>query len=173
MAQLIVLTGASGSGKTTLARALEHHTTRTLTVCFFDSIGVPSPEAMLTWGDGHQPGGAWQRAMTIEWMRRIAPLLQAGTSVLLEGQMRIAFIREALTLAHIPDARILLLDCDDATRTLRLTQERASPELAGARMFGWAHYLRSESATAGCDILDTSGQTLAESVAQLTARLAA
>jgi len=50
---------------------------------------------MATWGAGYQPGGAWQRAMTFKWLARIGPILAGGNTVPFEGQMRIAFIREA------------------------------------------------------------------------------
>ena len=154
-ASLLILTGASGSGKTTLARAIQQECPARCEVLFFDSVGVPSPEAMRAFGDGHQPGGAWQRAMTFQWMERIAAILRAGTSVLFEGQMRMAFIYEALAFSGIESAHILLVDCDDATRLGRLHVNRNQPELANADMMGWARYLREEAQHAGCETLDT------------------
>ena len=91
---LVVLTGASGSGKTTLAHAIKDRYPGKVVVLFFDSIGVPSIEEMKRWGHGYQPGGAWQRAMTLEWFDKLAGILNTGRSVLFEGQMRLAFIRE-------------------------------------------------------------------------------
>ena len=151
----VILTGASGSGKTTLARAIQRSCPPRCEILFFDSVGVPSPEEMRAFGDGHQPGGAWQRATTIAWMERIAGLLQAGCSVLLEGQMRIAFIQEALALSGIVGAHIVLVDCDDAVRTARLHLDRGQPELATSDMMGWSRYLRDEAMQSGCEILDT------------------
>ena len=55
---------------------------------------------MATFGNDHQPRVAWQRTMTFKWMERIEPLLAEGKTVLFEGQMRIAFIREALTASN-------------------------------------------------------------------------
>lgn len=161
-ASLVILTGASGSGKTTLARAIQQSCPAHCEVLFFDSAGVPSPEEMAAFGDGHQPGGAWQRATTIQWMERIAGTLRTGTSVLFEGQMRIAFIREALALSRIEGAHIVLLDCDDATRAARLHLDRNQPELANADMMAWSRYLRDEAGFAGCEILDTGKVTLAQ-----------
>lgn len=82
---LVILTGASGSGKTAIAKNIEekHPSIR---VFRFDSIGVPSAEVMASFGNGHQPGGAWQRAMTFQWLGRIAPLLAGSTNVLFEGK---------------------------------------------------------------------------------------
>jgi hypothetical protein len=70
---LVIMTGASGSGKTAIAKAIEvDHPS--ITVFRFDTIGVPSPEVMASFGTGHQPGGAWQRAMILKWFERIAPI---------------------------------------------------------------------------------------------------
>jgi hypothetical protein len=157
MPSLVILTGASGSGKTTLARAVKQENLLNCEVVFFDSVGVPSDEEMLAFGDGHQPGGAWQRATTISWMERIAVMLRAGASVLFEGQMRIAFIQEALAITGIEGARIILVDCADATRFARLHGERNQPELANDDMMSWSGYLRDEALNTGCEILDTGG----------------
>jgi hypothetical protein len=125
-------------------------------VLFFDSVGVPSNDEMDAFGEGHEPGGAWQRATTIGWIERIALLLRAGTSVLFEGQMRIAFIVEALALSGIRHARIILIDCDDVTRSARLRGERNQPELDNDDMMSWSAYLREEAVQSECEILDTA-----------------
>jgi dephospho-CoA kinase len=159
-AQLVILTGASGSGKTALASAVQSQNLPQCVVLFFDSIGVPSAEAMRAYGEGYQPGGAWQRATTIQWMSRIASMLKTGISILFEGQMRIEFIHTALALFRIENARILLVDCDDAIRTARLQVDRNQPELANADMLAWSRYLRDEATQAGCEILDTGAVPL-------------
>jgi hypothetical protein len=122
---LVIMTGASGSGKTAIAEAIEADDP-SITVFCFDTIGVPSADVMATFGTDHQPGGAWQRAITLKWFERIAPLLTAGKTVLFEGQMRIAFIQEALTAFAIENACVLCVECDDSTRTRRLTQDNFS-----------------------------------------------
>lgn len=160
---LVVLTGASGSGKTAIAKTIEE-SFPSITVLKFDTIGVPSPEVMASFGGGHQPGGAWQRAMTFRWLERIAPLLAEKKRVLFEGQMRIAFIREALAASKIEDARIVCVECDDAARARRLTHQRRQPELAVESMMQWSRYLHQEALEGGCEILDTTTLSLAESV---------
>lgn len=160
---LVILTGASGSGKTAIAHAIEL-SDPSIAVFRFDTIGVPSPEVMAAFGAGHQPGGAWQRAMTLQWFERIAPLLNAGKTVLLEGQMRIAFIQEALAAFAIENARILCVECDDSTRSRRLTQDRLQPELANESTIGWSRYLHREAVEAGYAILDTTNLSLEDSV---------
>jgi RNase adaptor protein for sRNA GlmZ degradation len=160
---LVILTGASGSGKTAIAKTIEaRHPS--ITVFGFDTIGVPSAEVMASFGSGYQPGGAWQRAMTFEWLERIAPVLAENRDVLFEGQMRIAFIREALAASKIENARVLCVDCDDATRTQRLSHDRLQPELANESMMRWSRYLHQEARGAGYEILDTTDLSLSDSV---------
>jgi energy-coupling factor transporter ATP-binding protein EcfA2 len=170
---LVILTGASGSGKTTLARAIQLARPQQCEVLFFDSVGVPCAEEMRAYGDGYQPGGAWQRTTTLRWMERIAGMLRAGTSILFEGQMRIAFIREALSLSGIEGAHIILTDCDDATRAARLHHDRNQPELANTDMMAWSRYLRDEAMQTGCEILDTGAipfEDCRDRILQLLAR---
>jgi dephospho-CoA kinase len=160
---LVIMTGASGSGKTAIAEAIEREHP-SIAVFRFDTIGVPSPEIMATFGTGHQPGGAWQRAMTLKWFERIAPEVAAGKTVLFEGQMRIAFIQEAIAAFAITNARVLCVECDDLTRTRRLTHDRLQPGLANESMMGWSRYLHEEAVVAGYEILDTTNLSLADSV---------
>jgi len=160
---LVIMTGASGSGKTAIAKAIEVDQP-SITVFCFDTIGVPSAEIRATFGTGHQPGGAWQRAMTLKWFGKIASALAAGKTVLFEGQMRIAFIQEALTTFAIKGARVLCVECDEFTRTRRLVHDRLQPELANESMMGWSRYLHLEAVEAGYEILDTSNLSLADSV---------
>ena len=121
--RLVILTGASGSGKTVIAEAIAAERPSVAEVLHFDRIGVPPTEEMLArWGSLE----AWQLAMTIEWMARIAAKWELGRPVLLEGQMRLAFVQEGLSSVGLMGARIILVDCDDTTRAHRLITERAS-----------------------------------------------
>jgi dephospho-CoA kinase len=152
MPKLIVLTGASGSGKTTLANAVASKHGARIEVLFFDSIGVPPAEETISkFGSGE----AWQRAKTLEWMKRISAI-KSESSVLFEGQMRISFIHEALASASIHSAHIILVDCDDKTRMHRLVMDRTQDELASSRMMNWARFLRNEALRRGHEILDTT-----------------
>lgn len=164
---LVILTGASGSGKTTIAQVLSVRAdTKSWRVWFFDSVGVPSPEQMiLEYGSGEE----WQRHTTKRWIRRIVSEHLPGEHVLLEGQMRIAFIREALAENDIADYRILLVDCDDETRRERLCHDRNSPHLANETMMHWASHLRREAVRGGYEILDTSWLSVNECVDRILA----
>jgi shikimate kinase len=150
---LVILTGASGAGKTAIARALAD----TVQVFHFDSIGVPSTAEMI---EQYGSPEGWQRATTIEWFAKLAEM---SGSILFEGQVRIAFLEEAVRLSALSSHKIVLVDCDDDTRARRLTLERGQPELANQGMFDWARYLRIEAARGGYPVLDTSGLSLKES----------
>ena len=86
--------------------------------------------------------------------------------------MRLAFVRDGLSLVGMTDARIILVDCDDATRAHRLITERRQPDLANPKMMMWAAYLRNEAQEAKCQVLDTAGVTLESSVSQVRQHLA-
>jgi predicted kinase len=169
---LVVLTGASGAGKTAIARSVKERALPDCQVLSFDSVGVPSFEEMREkHGIGHQPGGAWQRYETLRWMERIQPIVDTGMSVLFEGQMRIAFIREGLIASGIDRAHLILVDCDDDVRMKRLTTDRAQPNLASAEMLNWACYLRNEALENGVPILDTSRVPIADLAKLIVAHL--
>jgi dephospho-CoA kinase len=166
MSLLVVLTGASGSGKTAIAEAIEGG--GFADVFRFDRIGVPSLEAMVAgWGSGE----AWQRAMTLDWLGRIADSRDSNRPALFEGQMRIAFVRAGLLSAGIADARVVLVDCDDETRMHRLLTYRNQPELANPTTMNWAAFLRREAREAGYEVLDTTRISLQKSVDHVSALL--
>lgn len=165
---LIILTGASGSGKTTVAQAIARDHTSEVAVHHFDSIGVPALDVMIR---DHGSPEAWQRDKTMEWLARLAPHVRKGEAVLLEGQMRMSFVVEAITAARINEYKLLLVDCDDAARTRRLTMERGQPELANADMMSWATYLRDEALAQGCEILDTSRLSIEQSAMRVLQHL--
>ena len=104
----------------------------------------------------------------IDWVGKIQKI---QPPVLFEGQARIAFITEALRLAPVPDAKIILVDCDDKTRTDRLCNLRKQPELANQQMMDWAESLRQEALQAGVQILDTSKQSVEQCVDVIVAKL--
>jgi hypothetical protein len=104
-------------------------------------------------------------------MQRIASLLNSGKMVLFEGQMRIAFIKEAIAAAGIRNARIVLIDCGDSVRAARLTHDRQQPDLATENMMSWGRFVREEAKQGGYEILDTGSIPFSSCVDQLIAYL--
>jgi adenylate kinase family enzyme len=164
---LLMLTGASGAGKTTIAEAVQDRYRDRVEVFFFDSIGVPSLEEFARL---REAGVDWQREKTIEWLKRLAAH-KTDQPILFEGSTRLSYLREAAELAGLTEAKIMLIDCDDATRTARLHGPRGQPELANESMANWARYLREQAREFGCEIWDTSARTIEESVAQVARRM--
>ncbi len=164
MNEILFVTGASGSGKTTIMKRLEEQSSASLTFRYFDSIGVPSPEVMNSdFGSGEE----WQRQTTEKWVKDIKENLLPASDVLLDGQMKLAFIIEACKKNNIDRFRIVLLDCIDEVRKQRLIN-RGHAELANDDMMNWAQYLRNEAAVIdNAKILDTSNLNIEEAVTQL------
>jgi hypothetical protein len=166
--QFVILTGASGSGKTTIARAIGRRYAGDVEVFHFDGIGVPPVEQMIA---EYGSGEGWQRAKTIEWMAKLAPLSKSGCGLLFEGQTRLSFLADGAEAAGGPAYLPILVDCDDETRSKRLSLEREQPELANENMMDWAGYLRREAKGSGCEILDTSALSLDQCIIHVMARL--
>lgn len=165
---LVILIGASGAGKTTIARAIAERFADEVAVFHFDRIGVPSVEQMVA---EYGSGEAWQRAKTLGWMAKLAPLARARRRALFEGQTRLAFLAEGAEAAGSLDYWPILVDCDDDTRIRRLTADRAQPELAHEEMMSWARWLRRDAKRRGCQILTTSAMAMDECVAHVLGRV--
>jgi dephospho-CoA kinase len=171
-APLVLMTGASGAGKTTIALGVEKRTPEVLVLRADAILGVPNAEELAArYGTGPDAGSLWQREVTFQWIERIVPIVASGRPVLLDLQTRIAFLVDALAAHRIENARIVLVECDDATRTQRLIHERRQPELANPEMENWARYLHQEALESGCEILDTGVLSLNASVAFVLSRL--
>ena len=129
---------------------------------FFDSIGVPSEQEMIErWGSG----GGWQRAMTVEWVKRMRSEL-ANANVLLDGQTRPSFIAEACEINDVNSYKVILIDCSDSVRKARLLQ-RDQPELANAQMMEWGRYLLRETKKIGGEIINNDHLSVIETAAAL------
>jgi hypothetical protein len=166
--QFVVLIGASGSGKTTIARAIAQRYVDDVEVFHFDWIGVPAAWQMI---EEYGSCEGWQRAKTIEWMAKLAPLSRSGHRLLFEGQTRLRFLAEGAEAAGGPAYLPILVDCDDETRSKRLSLEREQAELANENMTNWARHLRREQKGCSCETLDTSTLSLEQCVTHVMARL--
>jgi type II secretory pathway predicted ATPase ExeA len=165
---LVILIGASGSGKTTIARAIQERYADSVDVFLFDRIGVPSIEQMILECGSREE---WQRVKTIEWMVKIAQVQKTRRKQLFEGQTRLSFLVDGAATAGGLAYKPILVDCDDETRSKRLTIDRGQPELANKEMMNWARYLRHSAKIEGCEILNTSSISLDESVLHILARM--
>ncbi|MBP9841615.1 MAG: AAA family ATPase [Simkaniaceae bacterium] len=148
MNKLVFVIGASGAGKTTAVRFLEKEMKKAFTMLYFDSIGVPSPEEM---GDPE----TWQKEKTFEWVQQLRDKYLPNGHVLFDAQTRPTFIEEACLKNKIFSYKVILIDCSDEERSLRLIG-RGHAALANPTMIQWARYLRDESKKRGYDILDNS-----------------
>ena len=124
--------GASGSGKTSAVREPERSSRPGMKTIFFDSIGVPSEQERIErWGAGDD----WQRAMTIEWMKRIRGEL-ANSKAVLDGQTRPSFIAEACEIHDVKSYKVILIDCSEHVRKARLLQRASSNLQTSGRWSG-------------------------------------
>ena len=117
----------------------------------------------------HGSAERWQRMMTFQWFARLAALREKRPRILFEGQMRPALVAEAAKAQGIDEYSLILLDCDDATRSRRLRLGRGQPDLDNPIMTNWARYLRGEAKDGGYEIIDTSALPLAGCVQRVLA----
>jgi hypothetical protein len=165
--RIFFITGASGAGKTATVSAVEKMALPNVEFCYFDRIGVPSPEEMIKeYGSGER----WQQAKTLEWVQLIKQKYLAAKDVVLDGQARMSFIASACAAEGLKDYEIVLFDCSDQERTRRLA-ERGQPELANEDMLNWARYLRNEAVSGGYQMIDTTNLAIKEAVNALLACL--
>ena len=164
MYKLYFVTGASGSGKTTAIRRLEETDTAGFQFCYFDSIGVPSPEEMEK--EYTAKGKDWQQEKTLEWVEKIKSEYLPKTEVLFDGQMRPMFIEQSCKENNVANYQVILFDCNDEVRTQRLIG-RNHAELANEQMMNWARYLREESKKNGYIVIENSSRSPEETVQAL------
>jgi adenylate kinase family enzyme len=154
--------GASGSGKTSAVRELERTGRPDLKTFFFDTIGVPSEQEMIErWGSG----AGWQRAMTVEWVKRMRDEL-GNSNVLLDGQILPSFIAEACEINDVKSYKVILIDCSDKVRKARLLK-RGQPELANKQMMAWRRHLLKETKKIGGNIINNDDLSIIETAAAI------
>lgn len=91
---------------------------------YFDSIGVPSPEAMeRDFGGGER----WQACATTDWVSRLHALGGGVDVAILDGQTRPSFVFDAAGAAASSRLHVVLLDCSpDAPRLPIIDTSRLS-----------------------------------------------
>jgi hypothetical protein len=161
MPHILVITGASGAGKTAAVSALAAYDIQGVACFHFDSIGVPSPDAMR-----REHGGAegWQAWATSEWLARLDTLSPDVRVAVLDGQTRPQFVFDGARRTPLSrQTHVVLFDCASQVREARLRGPRQQPELANEQMDQWAAYLRGQADALNLPVIDTGSMTLAES----------
>jgi dephospho-CoA kinase len=156
---ILVLTGASGAGKTTLILKLNE-------LAIPGVKGINCDRVKLESDDKGEP--ADQQADILRYW--ISQLSQPGTGIelaVLDTQIRPHRALEVLSQAAIDYAQIVLVDCDPVKRNERLHMNRRQPELANPRMDCWAAYLRGQADALQLSIIDTSNDSIDQSLVQL------
>jgi len=156
--RIVVVTGASGAGKTSTVERLQARNLPGVTCAFFDSIGVPPPEAMPP---------DWQEKTTTEWIRRLARA--PGDVAVLDGQTRPTFALQAFTEVGIAGS-VVLINCALDVRNARLVA-RGQPELASHDMHAWAAYLCGQADALGLPQIDTTALDIDQATDALLAHL--
>ena len=160
---IIVVTGASGAGKTATVEELERRALPGVRCFHFDSIGVPTSEAM---DRDHGGAEAWQAWATREWLERLSALDEDVHVAVLDGQTRPSNVL-AVDGGCARRSHAVLFDCSDDVRAERLRGARNQPELVSERMNNWAAYLRDQAALLNLVTIDTSRLTIAQAADEL------
>lgn len=160
----VFMTGSSGAGKTFLAKALEKSTvSQFLSMNYFDTIGVPSNDAMIRdYGSSEK----WQEAKTHEWIQRMAAQTPKPL-VILEGQYNPSFALEACKQAGITNYILINIYADRRVREHRLFHHRPQPELIHDDMANWAQFLKAKTLACGGVSIDTSDDDIERCVEEL------
>jgi ribose 1,5-bisphosphokinase PhnN len=154
---ILFVIGASGAGKTAAVTELAARPSSAARCFYFDSIGVPSHEAMVReFGSGEQ----WQAHATRQWVDQLVADGYNDVAVR-DGQTCPSFITAATAGAGSVCTNIVLLDCSPDVRATRLAV-RGQPELASSQMTSWAAYLRGQADALGLAVVNTSALTIAE-----------
>lgn len=161
---ILVVVGASGAGKTTLVTALERRGLPGVGCYYFDTIGVPSNEEIVSrFGDGL----GFQDWALDQWLQRLTRNTDDVRSAILDAQVRPSSAREAMRRHGIERGDVVLVDCSYPVRNARLRNERGQPELGTPTMDSWAAYLRGQADALGLPIIDTTKIGIEEGTAQL------
>ena len=158
---VLVLTGASGSGKTTLILKLNELAIPGVAGINCDRVKIEVPET----GDSSD----LQAAILRHWLSRLSQDSASIELAVLDTQIRPHRAQRVLNEAGVMHTQIVLVDCDPIKRNERLHSERGQPELANPQMDCWAAYLRGQADALNLKIIDTSNDSIDESLKVLEA----
>lgn len=164
------MTGASGAGKSTLVRGLAKLELPGVGCYEFDTIGIPSEADLLA---RFGSGDAFQSWALDEWVARLVRNADGVEVAVLDAQVKPRTALDTLVRHGVARAAVVLVDCAYDERNERLRGARGQPELATARMDGWAAYLRGQADALDIPVVDTTSATPDAGVAALRTHVAA
>ena len=157
MKNIIFITGASGTGKTTIVKNLEKKLNSAKnTVFYFDTIGVPSIDIMIS---EHGSQEKWQEFATHQWIERLSHI-EDKELLILEGQCNPQFVINACNKFNVKNYKIVCMHCDRKTREYRLIHYRNQLELVNEDMHNWCEFLKRKTLEIGGIIIDSSGKNI-------------
>jgi energy-coupling factor transporter ATP-binding protein EcfA2 len=160
---LYFITGSSGSGKTTLLKGINKTIYQNLQIYYSDEFCVPSIEEMnVKFGSPEQ----WQ-AHNIHQLIMKADHSTGENLVVFDVQARPTVILDEAKKAGEFTIHITLIECSHEKRRKRLLEYRTQPELDTLDMYAWASYLRGQADALKLEIIDTSNQSVDESIREL------
>jgi dephospho-CoA kinase len=156
---ILVLTGASGAGKTTLTLKLKELAIPGVESINCDRVKIEVPETA--------DSSDLQVGILRYWVSQLSQEKTKIELAVLDTQIRPHRAREVLNQVGILYAQIVLVDCDPIKRNERLRIERSQPELATPQMDCWAAYLRGQADALNLSIIDTSEDSIDNSLKTL------
>ena len=156
---ILVLTGASGAGKTTLTLKLNE-------LAIPGVKGINCDRVKIEVDETAEPADL-QAEILRYWISQVSQSETGIELAVLDTQIRPHRALEVLNQAAIDYAQIVLVDCDPVKRNERLHMDRAQPELANPQMDCWAAYLRGQADALKLSIIDTSNDSMDESLVEL------
>ncbi len=161
---ILFLTGASGVGKTSIITMLAAQNTNPSHIFqHADTDGVACLKD-ITEIEEAKDIERYQEIATHKWIKRIAFAYQSTNIVVMEGQARFHFVKEACQKYGVVKYSLVLVDCDWEVMRDRLAYQRQQPELITNQMRNWANFLRQQARIDKIPIIDTSEVTIEQAV---------
>jgi energy-coupling factor transporter ATP-binding protein EcfA2 len=161
------ITGSSGSGKTTLLKGVNKTVYPNLITYSSDAFGVPSIEEMDAKFGGPEQ---WQAKNTHQLFLK-ADRSSSLNLVVFDSQARPTVILEEAIKTGNHAIHITLIECSHQERRKRLLEYRNQPELDTVDMYAWAAYLRGQADALKLEVMDTTNQSVTESIQELAASI--
>lgn len=167
---ILFLTGASGVGKTSIVTMLAAQNTNPCHIFqHADTDGVACLKG-ITEIEQAKNIEQYQEIATHKWVEKVKSEYQSTNTVVMEGQARFHFVKEACEKYGVARYIIVLIDCDWKIMRLRLTYQRQQPELVTNQMRNWANFLRQQARSDKIPIVDTSKVTVEQAVQIIQSR---